>query len=711
MAKDQSQALDLAARKIAMPTDEDELIAWAEYKRDLGKSVTSEMQMKLNLAFMLGYQWVTFNTRTRTYDRVVPDPTDPNAPVMLTANKIASIAERSIAKLTKDAPIPECRPVSDNDNDVATAKVGTRVLDSEMTRLDWKTWLTRFLFWPTTLGHSYVHIYWDPDDGDAVATDTDTDEALFMGNIKFDIVPAFELSVDPSAKDNLRQAKWAVRRTVTTREGAFERFGVELDGGAQRSLAHDVIALSGTVDPGALTDEWVEINQLWMVPCRVAPKGLVLTWSSKKVLERKDFPFDHGVLPFEQNDQLPGIGTREGRTWVTDLVPIQTDYNDALSREATIRRTLIPKLLAAAGSVDPQRINARLETIVYNPVAEKPELLLPNAGWAQQFEIGMNRDAADMGDRAGISDASAGQSASSAPAAAILALQEADDTKLAITATELASFVKRVGWQVLMLARQYWDEKRTVRTWSDDDIIEAYRYLGSDIDEQLDVHVSAESALPKSKAARTQLVMELQARMPDLMDPQTMMRMLDLPNTDQLTRTLDEDTRRAVRENGKLASGEDVKVMPFDNHVIHLKVINSFRKSSDYENLPLEDRARYDAHAAVHESLVLKQLGMTSPWVTGPQGMQDPAAAAEAERVDAGPAGPMSAGPGAGSTPMYVNPATGVPNNPLAVASGQAPSPLAGSAVEKRAGIGQGAGQPGRVPGVSPDQQAHSMGN
>lgn len=685
------------AQQFTPPANVAQLIEWLTHKHDIGRPAVTEAQMKLNLAFVLGYQWVTWDQRIRAYVRPRIDVSDPNAPVRLTSNKIAPLLERTVAKLTKSAPEPECRPVSDNDNDVSTARVGDRVLSSELNRLKWKPWLQQFMFSPGITGFAYAHVWWDPSDGSKVADEDGDDDALFEGNICLDIVPGFELRVDPAAK-TMTAAKWAVRETTMTRESAWERWGVTLQGGGRRSLAMEVMALGNNADARPMGQDWVQVKQFWMVPCRAAPKGLVVTWAENEIIEKKVFPYEHGRLPFVQCNFLPPLeGMREGRTIVTDLIPLQVDYNDALSREATIRRQLTPKLIAAVGSVDPQRITSRVEVIEWLPTGPPPSLEQPNAAWAQQFEIGMNRDDKDMGERAGISDASTGQTASSAPAAGILALQEADDTKLAVTATELAQFIADVGWQILMLAKQYWAEERTVRTWSDEDVLEAYRYLGSDIDDQLDVHVSAESALPKSKSARAQLFLELAARYPQVFQAQDLIRMLDVPGTDFITRTLDADTRKQYREIGQMLQGKTCEVQAFDNHQIHLQVLNNFRKSTDYENLPIEQQAMFDAHAAVHESLVLKQLGIAVPT---PQPTQDPAAMQQADRASAGPA----SGQVGTTSPYLTDPMTGQPGDPMAAASGQAPS------TAEIAGIGQAAGQPGRVPGIPVDNQAASMG-
>lgn len=683
-----------ARAKFAVPSDHEKLVQWLEAKRDMGKTAFPLSQMKLNMAFMLGYQWVTWDHRMRNYRRPTIDIQDPNTPVRIHSNKIAGIGERVIAKLTKDAPVPETRPVSNDDNDVSAARVGTRILASECDRLEWKPRLQKFLFWPWVLGHGYKYIWWDPDAGEHVGElaeyDDDEDPNIFEGNVCMEDVPAFELTVDPAARE-MADAKWCVRTTTMTTEAAWERWDIGLEGGAVRNLAQEVHAL-GAEDPARPDAEWCNIHQFWMRPCKAAPKGKVITWSGQTIIENKPFPYEHGMLPFVQCNMLPGIGTREGRTPVNDLIPLQTDYNDTLSREATIRRQLTPKLIAAVGQIDPQRVTSRVEVLQYMPGVSStpPTLETPNAAWAQQFEMGMDRDEKDMNDRAGMNEASKGEAASTAPAAGILASQEADDTKLSISATELAQFIANVGRHILLLCKQYWTEERTVRVWSEENMLDAFRYSAADIDERLDVHVSSESALPRSKAARTQLILELQARFPDLFDPQTLMNMLDLPGVDLMTRSLDIDTRKAYRMLSQLLLDNDPpSVKPYDNHVVHLKVLNDFRKSIDYEKLPIEDQARIDARCAVHEMLVLRQMGVKVPT---PTATADPEAMAQAELAGMGPAGPVG---GPTQPPQPGAPGQGTPPAPASTAD--------------MAGIG-GAGNPGRIPNMPVDQQAASMG-
>lgn len=681
------------------PKDEKRLIAWMDKKRMTGKPRVSDISMKLNLAFTLGQQWLVWDGSRQTFRRPQNRPNDPNAPIRVTVNKIAPLIEGNTARLTKNVPVPECRPVGDTDEDMDTAKVGTRILSHECDRLSWDTLLADlYACWVTPLGWSYLYVSWDPTAGTEVGSVDG--EPVNEGEIGVEIVPAFEMAMDPNAMNpDLSDARWCVRSMSMSKEAIYEAYGqVPAGGEPGRTIADEVVALAEAQTSNSTTgrrEDFLKVHQYWVRPgSRACPDGMVVTWCGQTILEKIDkFPYHHGRLPFVQFNLLPGIGMREGRTWVTDLIPLQTDYNDARSREAHIRRTMTPKLLAPIGSIDPSRVNSRVEVLPYRPSGQQPMWLQPDSRSMSQHEQAMDRADHEMGDRAGSADVSSGNAAASMPAAAILALQEADDTKLALSAKHMARGIEEMGRMILQLAKQFWMEERLVRTWSEDHTIQVDHFKGSDLDHGFDVHLASESALPKSKAARTQLAIDLWTQ-GIITDPHTYVTMLDIPGTDFLSEQLSMDQRRAVRENDKLRQGESMQVQHFDDHEVHLKIHNNFRKTLDYEELDEATRILVDGHCAIHESLVLGQMSTpTGPGQVPPDGMQ--------------PNQPTAGDP-IGSQPAYLNAQGGI-NDPMMVASGQAPSNLQDTNIAAKAGIG-GPSEPGHVPNVGADQQAASMG-
>lgn len=697
-----SEGSDADPTKYIPPTDPAKLIAWLNAKREAGKQRIPDTQMRMSMAMVLGHQWAIWDKGKGMFRTPNNRPNDPNPPVRITANKIGTLVEMAIAKLTKGAPEPEVRPVSDDEKDVDAAKVGTRILSHELNRLHWSNFLTGFMLWPITLGHSFIHVYWDPNDGPVVGSVDEQD--LQRGEIVIEEVPAFELSVDPNASSML-EALWALRTTSWTKEAVWEQYG-KIPEGAEygRSLADDVYALatggegvSGVYD-SKNNSEYVFVHQFWLKPGRAAPQGMVVTWSGNTILEGPmKYPYDHKELPFVQQNFLPGMGTREGRTWVNDLIPLQIDYNDARSREATIRRLLTPKILAPAGSIDPARVTSRVEIITYNPTGAVPTFFHVDSGWMAQYEAGMSRADNEMGDRAGRTP----MFSQRISAAAIMAIQAEADTKLIIPANELAAAMERVGWHMLQLIRQFWVEKRLVRTWSDDGLMEVQHYMNSDVVGQLDIYVSSEAAAPRTAAARQQIALELSQRgIPPFNDPRVLLRYMDIPGADLISDALNVDTREAHVENALLLSGQQVEVRDFQNHPVHKDEHDRVRKGADYKALSPQGKAVFDAHVAVHEELIAQQAAAAQASGQLLPGQKPPNEVINAKDVPPDVAAQMEKQAG-------LNPA--IPAQHGAQGQGTAAPEDPAAAMRKRAGIG-GPGQPGQVPGVSTAEQAQRMG-
>src|SRR5258706_5590758 len=103
------------ADQYVVPTDPEKLIAWIEKKRESGKHRLPESMMRMHLAFVLGHQWVVWDASKGMFRRPANRSNDPNPPVRITANKIGSIVERTIAMIVQDLPLPEARPTSESE--------------------------------------------------------------------------------------------------------------------------------------------------------------------------------------------------------------------------------------------------------------------------------------------------------------------------------------------------------------------------------------------------------------------------------------------------------------------------------------------------------------------------------------------------------------------------------------------------------------------
>lgn len=643
-------ARDDPSSQFKLPTKDEDLIKFLDKRWDEGKEFRAAADIKAfwNLAFYHGYQWLYEGDRrsATTLQRLPVDADDPDAPVMLTINKVGSRVDRAIAELTSNTPGIECRPVSEEDADMDAARVGTRISASEDRRMDIETLLPETYTWVVPCGWAYWQLTWDETDGRQVgeysedADNPDMKQLLYEGNCAVKIRPHFEVVLNPMATDSW-DARWCITQAAMTPEEIWQLYDKTVEKGIGLMVVSDELGSLATAKQ-LKKQERIAVRQFWLRPGqdRSYPEGCVFTWAGQTVLEaRKPWPYKKTRrLPLIQFNYLPPQGGYFGRTPVSDLIDLQVGYNVSRSLEADIASRMLPKAFYQDGSMEPDEVSARLEWVPVMAGAAMPQVQAFDAGWAQQHEIVMKRTDMEMDERMSQPDAARGAAAGTSPAAGVLSQQEAARKPYSVPAKMQARALKRFGWQRLMLIRQYWREERLVRTWSRAGTLAVERFQRADIDRELDVEVRAESILPRSKAAQAQLAMQLmQAQVPGF-DVRHFIRMIDLPGTDVIAEVYDADERHAERENGYLATKgkkapappkrtsqdptqpdpafekwvNDISklipwVMPRDNHPVHIETHRLHMISAEFERYPDKVKALFEAHVQQHEMLMANQ--------------------------------------------------------------------------------------------------------
>ncbi len=199
---------------------------------------------------------------------------------------------------------------------------------------------------------------------------------------------------------------------------------------------------------------------------------------------------------------------------------------------------------------------------------------------------------------------------------AILALKQSDDEPLSpilqLDEEELAI----VGDVLLNIAQNEYKEPRLISKIGLNLSYEARQFLSQtgkneytneDIDCKRRVTVQLGSGLPFSKVARQEYIASLrQMGVRQLQDDDTFLRMLDLGQISEEFKNL--DVLAQETENEEMARGIIAVVHEYDNHQVHLKVLDDFCKRPSFDGFPKDIQNIFITHRHFHQGSLQRQI-------------------------------------------------------------------------------------------------------
>jgi len=616
-----------------------------------------EGNMFLNLAFYYGFQWTIYNIASGELSQI----DNPANNLRLTSNQIQPRIRNLLAKMIKNRPIMDAIPAGWTEEDLYSATVSKSLLEEfreihNEDELDQSTAL-----WFLTCGDCFRKIGFDPDSGQNQVVDQTMDSfSQFAeqpmgelgdmgfnpmgggkqvgyndGDVYDDVVPSFEVFVPEHAKtehgatDLLHvkimqtsdvKLKWGRRAKDITPYSAIavsNQFQQRLLGLANPDIG------SSTGIAKNLTERSEELTyymELWKKPTRKDPKGRLIIAAGNGpdgVLYNEPNPFYdamHAIKPLRSLEGIPFIRFRcieaPGRYWsispIEPMRPLQAEYNktitDMVQNRATVGRNKI--IAPKTANLDSEEVaNIHGQLLEYTGI--KGPDIFPAMALPQQVERETERNRLDMDTVSGsheVSRAKVPQGVKSG--IAINYLLEQDDTSLAPIVQNYEHAKRRVALLKLAFAKHFYSGARMLQSTKVQDMAEVVIFSSNDI--STNIRVVPGSAMPQSKAA-------LQATYLDLFNmgvftdesgqPDTH-RLFELLRTTMPLEAMSEeenlDVSRANRENLYLAVGEQIVPAHYENHVLHIRQHNRFRKSERFYGLPDPIKQLFDIHVSIH---------------------------------------------------------------------------------------------------------------
>jgi len=572
-----------------------------EEVRSSGSRVTFEGQVMTNIAYLLGFDSVYYDTTSRQF-KTVGRAHSYLKRNRIHVNKIISRAQNRLSRLLKSRPKYIVKPNSNDTEDKDAARLSEQVLEMIWEKEKMPARLIDLYMWVQQAGHAYLKVSWDPNLGNLIE-DPLTGESEFEGDVRIDVVSPFEIFPDPLAK-TLDDCRWVVQAKVRSLQYFRDNYPgigdqVKEEGAWLLSVQYEQRINNLTVTgpttgiANQMKDSAIELVY-YEKRCKKYPNGRMIICANGVKLEDKELP--NGEFPFVKFDDIVIGGKYNSESVITHARPIQDQLNRVISmRAAWTNRLLAGKYLVARGSgLHAEQLNDQSgEVLEYNPVpnapppAAMPAPAMPSYAYEEEKTLDAMLD-----DIFGINEASRGVPPGGVTAAIALSwLSEQDDTRIGIVARRNELALAKTMQLALKSAQKNYITPRVLKIAGQNLEYTVKEFEGQDMRENNDVMVIEGSTLPGSITAKRDFIITLfqQGLFGNPQDPsvsQKVLKMLEFGDVGEVWEDTALDSNQVKRDIDNLEKGFPMEeAHELDNHEIHIREKNRYRKGDKFLTL------------------------------------------------------------------------------------------------------------------------------
>lgn len=525
-----------------------------------------------------------------TNNQVVASPTlvgsggRPAHRARTTRNLLVGMVQTEVSAATSRVPGYEVVPSTTDPEDVAAARLAGRVAAYGYDRWGLRAVTERVVAFAVTTDAGFAWPYWDSTVGDRL-----TDDGLHTGEVAVRVLGPNQVFWEPGVV--FEEARWCgvdVAKPVDEVTAEFPGVRVSADAQTDRSQQ------SGQ-EKMALVTEYLER------PSMRFARGRWLTLVGGEVVREADYPLSwdepalhrlsYVTVPDSDRDAGLVKYCLDAQRTFNDCVNKQIEWkNMALNPQVVIRNgQLLQPLTDEPGAVvnmwgdaDPQ----------WRPVpAIPPELT--------QMKEDARRDIRDIAAQNDIPpQVEAGR--------AIQALIERDATRRQAFTARLAEFHSRLMRHCLLLVQSHYTERRLLRVRGRTGWENIRDFLGSQLRGQVDVVVLPGSLEYRTRQAVEQRVMNF-AQL-GWISPQAAMAAINGGHAEWMVEDYELDVARQNLEIQMMREGEiPPDAREFDNHQVHVQVLESWMKTPDYAAQDETIQAAAENHRQQHKLLLAQE--------------------------------------------------------------------------------------------------------
>lgn len=615
LAKKDEQELKPIENASDQSASEIELASYIKRKveeaRMSGSRIAHEGIWMTNIAYLLGFDSVFYDTTTRQY-KAVGQPNKYLRRNRLHVNKILPTIQNRLSRLCKNPPQFDNRPESNNADDKDAARLGLDVISMIWDKEKINEKRITLMMWLQQCGYSFMKVCWDDMMGKPMVDPMTGESAGFEGDIRVEPVSAFEVFPDPLAKtmDECQHVVHAKVRKLNYFRDKFPERGqlVKEEGAWLLSLQYEmrVNALNNQGPNSSSVQTQMQDAAIELVyyerRSMKHPDGRMVTTANGIILEDKELPV--GDIPLVKFDDVIIGGKFASEAIITHMRPVQDQYNRLITKRAEwTNRLLAGKFLARKGhGMHVDALNDQSgEVIQHNlPPGESPTIMpipvIPQYAYVEEDKLnGM------LLDISGINEVSRGQLPSaSIPAAGMAILQEQDQSRIGVMSEQHEQAWAKVAQLILKYGQEYYVTDRVLKLTNSSMEFTVKTFKGADLRNNHDVICIRGSTVPTSKELKRQEIMNAyqQGILGDPQDPklkQKVLGMLEYGDVAEIWNEMALDQNQIKEHLKLLESGEPPPRIDLDNHALHIQEKNKYRKTDKFKAMnPVQQQMLLD---------------------------------------------------------------------------------------------------------------------
>jgi hypothetical protein len=544
---------------------------------------------KHNLARYKGIQYQTMDTRIGNRDR---EAERAKFSPKLVVNLLAQAVEQRVARLAKFRPAVAIMPANDEYQDKLSSKIAKTFLDYIQYSRRFETKNLTSLRVAEICGEAYMDICWNPDLGELHPDyDEETKEPLldangkevmgsdgkpvmiespvYVGDVDYKVIlPMFLFFEKKDSWDESNYVFHIERVPTAELRKEYPEKADQIKSDSTKSF-YNVAKLQDE----KLDQETIKIT-LQYKKSKFMPKGRWIVFTKDVILENTKQKYDHGEFTFERLicNEIPG--EQHAVSFFENAKALNASYNN-LTNMIVRNQNLVahPKWFVPKGSVKLESLGNDI-TIAQYTGGQPPILAQQNPTPAEVFNFRQQLKDEFM-QQAQLGDVMRGdppQGIVAGVALQFLAEQEASITNAQVV--QYNEYIRRVASKTVKVAAQYYDpsDKRTIMVLGQSQNWVSHSFDPKHLARPFDIRIQNSSALPDSKAARTQFILDYAERFPTAFPEEQVAEMLDLGQRDKFLNETALAARASEYENEKMLNGESVEPpVEWEMHIVHWK--------------------------------------------------------------------------------------------------------------------------------------------